>query len=271
MGIVKSQSIIEQFGLELATVIGALSETPTVTEPGEAWQDAGLRVTVVASDGGRGALHVFLDRAGAQRLAQQALASTDELSDAEVIEALTEMCGQAAASIVESHHLADTRLVVQSVEAVATLENLDGALFLELRQMETAVARVAVSGTLEIGISEPVSDSKPQSSSAPPLAVFAPAGLPAAPPSQQLELILDMELPLVVRFGATEMPLKALTELAPGAVIDLGRSPDDPVDVLVSNQIVARGEIVVVGGNYGVRITDVASPADRVRCMEVMA
>jgi flagellar motor switch protein FliN/FliY len=56
--------------------------------------------------------------------------------------------------------------------------------------------------------------------------------------------------------------------LGPGSVIDLGRSLDDPVDVLVGNQLVARGEVVIVGVNYGVRITDVMNPEHRVRILE---
>ena len=61
------------------------------------------------------------------------------------------------------------------------------------------------------------------------------------------------------------MTLVELTRLGPGSIIDLGRSPDDPVDVLVHGRLVARGEVVVVSGNYGVRITDVISAADRLR------
>jgi flagellar motor switch protein FliN/FliY len=63
------------------------------------------------------------------------------------------------------------------------------------------------------------------------------------------------------------MTLDALTRLGPGSVIDLGRSPDDPVDVLVNGRVVARGEVVVVAGSYGVRITEVVSAADRLRTM----
>jgi flagellar motor switch protein FliN/FliY len=51
-------------------------------------------------------------------------------------------------------------------------------------------------------------------------------------------------------------------------VIDLGRSPDEPVDVLISNRVVARGEVVIVSGNYGVRVRDVVSPAERARSLE---
>jgi flagellar motor switch protein FliN/FliY len=84
-------------------------------------------------------------------------------------------------------------------------------------------------------------------------------------------VILDIDLPLVVRFGRTELPLRTLTRLSPGSVIELGRSPDDPVELLVSDRVIARGEVVIVGGNYGVRILDVVSTSERVRSMEVSA
>lgn len=82
---------------------------------------------------------------------------------------------------------------------------------------------------------------------------------------QNLEVILDIELPMSVVFGQTEMTLDALTKLGPGSVIDLGRSPDEFVDVLVNGRRVARGEVVVVGGNYGVRVREVVSAADRIK------
>jgi flagellar motor switch protein FliN len=88
------------------------------------------------------------------------------------------------------------------------------------------------------------------------------AGVPA-----NLDVILDIDLPLSVRFGQTDLTLDELSRLGPGSVIDLGRSPDDAVDVLVNGRLVARAEVVVVGGNYGVRITEVVSAADRVRTL----
>jgi flagellar motor switch protein FliN/FliY len=95
---------------------------------------------------------------------------------------------------------------------------------------------------------------------------LVPGAVPVGPPAPpNLELILDIDLPLAVRFGETEMTLQSLTRLAPGSVIDLGRAPDDPVDVLVNGRLVARGEVVVVSGNYGVRIIEVVSPADRLK------
>lgn len=88
-------------------------------------------------------------------------------------------------------------------------------------------------------------------------------------PESRIEVILDIDLPVVIRFGHTELPLRALTRLGPGSVIDLGRSPDDPVELMVSDRVIARGEVVVVGGNYGIRILDVVSPSERMQSMEV--
>ena len=87
-------------------------------------------------------------------------------------------------------------------------------------------------------------------------------------PESRIDVILDIDLPVVVRFGHTELPLRALTRLGPGSVIDLGRSPDDPVEVMVSDRVIARGEVVVVGGNYGIRILDVVSTSERMQTME---
>ena len=75
----------------------------------------------------------------------------------------------------------------------------------------------------------------------------------------RLDAVLDVDLPLVVRFGRAIMPLRSLADLGPGSVIDMGRSPDEPVDLLVGDRLIARGEVVIVGGNYGVRITELAA------------
>jgi flagellar motor switch protein FliN/FliY len=105
---------------------------------------------------------------------------------------------------------------------------------------------------------------------APPAAAARPA-IGQAPSvgshPANLSVILDIDLPLAVRFGEAEMTLDELTKLGPGSVIDLGRSPDDPVDVLVNGRLVARGEVVVVSGNYGVRVLEVTSAPDRVQSL----
>jgi flagellar motor switch protein FliN/FliY len=85
------------------------------------------------------------------------------------------------------------------------------------------------------------------------------SSIPLESGDSRLDAVLEVELPLVVRFGRAVMPLRAVAELSPGAVVDMGRSPDEPVELLVGERLIARGEVVIVGGNYGVRITELTS------------
>jgi flagellar motor switch protein FliN/FliY len=82
-----------------------------------------------------------------------------------------------------------------------------------------------------------------------------------APDDRRLEAVLDVDLPLVVRFGSTSLPIRTLSSLGAGSVVDLNRAPDDPVDLLVGDRVIARGEVVVVDGQYGVRITELLNQA----------
>ena len=95
----------------------------------------------------------------------------------------------------------------------------------------------------------------------------APAGRAAAKAPDNLDLLLGIEMPLTVRFGQAILSLDALGRLAPGSLVELSRQPDDPVEILINGRLVARGEVVVVGGNYGVRVTEVASAADRINTL----
>ena len=79
-----------------------------------------------------------------------------------------------------------------------------------------------------------------------------------------LDVIMDLDLPLTVRFGQTLMTLGALSRLRPGSEISLDRSATDPVELLVNGKVIARGDVVAVEGNYAVRITDVVSPSERI-------
>lgn len=79
-----------------------------------------------------------------------------------------------------------------------------------------------------------------------------------------LDLLMDMRMPILIRFGNTKMLLRDVLALNAGSMVEFGRAPDDPVDVLVNGRVVARGLVVAVQGNYGVRITEIASSRDHV-------
>jgi flagellar motor switch protein FliN len=85
-----------------------------------------------------------------------------------------------------------------------------------------------------------------------------------------MNLLLDVELEVSLRFGCKELPLGEILDLGPGDVVPLDRSVTDPVDLIVGDKIVARGEVVLVNGDFGLRVTEVASPRQRlesIRCL----
>lgn len=83
--------------------------------------------------------------------------------------------------------------------------------------------------------------------------------------SRTMDLLLDVELPVSISFGKTCLPLRDVLKLTTGSIVELNRTASDPVDVLVNQRLVARGEVVVVEGNYGIRIQQIASRHDRLR------
>ncbi len=82
-----------------------------------------------------------------------------------------------------------------------------------------------------------------------------------------IELLLDVELPVSVSFGRAHLPLKDVIKLTCGSIVELNRSVSEPVDVMVNNCIIARGEVVVVEGNFGIRIKQVISRQERLRTL----
>lgn len=89
---------------------------------------------------------------------------------------------------------------------------------------------------------------------------------PAADPTN-LDLLLDIELQVVVRMGQTEMAMADLLKLTPGSILEMNRSADAPVELLVNGKLIARGEVVVVDGNFAFRIAEIESRAARIRSL----
>lgn len=94
---------------------------------------------------------------------------------------------------------------------------------------------------------------------------FAPLqvqGSPSVPP-KNIDLILDIPLKVTVELGKTEMYIRDILNLGPGSIIELDKLAGEPVEVLVNGRPIARGEVVVIDENFGVRITDIISPRER--------
>jgi flagellar motor switch protein FliN/FliY len=83
--------------------------------------------------------------------------------------------------------------------------------------------------------------------------------------SKTFDLLLDVALPVSVSFGRTSLQIREVLKLNTGSIVELNRFVTEPVDVIVNDCVIARGEVVVVDGNYGVRITQLSSREDRLR------
>ncbi len=87
------------------------------------------------------------------------------------------------------------------------------------------------------------------------------AGNESVVPSQNLNMVMDVELNVSLRFGQRQLPLHEVLDLASGSVIELDRMADEPVELYLDGKLIARGEAVVVDGNYGLRVTEILQPA----------
>jgi flagellar motor switch protein FliN/FliY len=255
MTMIDSGTVGTGFGEALAETVSALIEQKTAVRIIETAPDQGYVITIEARWGGRGALHAHFDRAQATALAKRIAGTDTEPEQSAVLASLKEICGQAATTLAGRYPGGGSQLEVTSAQVWVDAAHWASATMLEIAGEDgTPVLRLALACMLELAMDQ----ARP---------VEEPEGSPFESPN--LNVILDIDLPLVVRFGRTEMTLKELTALGPGSLINLGRSPDEPVDVLVSHQIVAKGEVVAVAGSYGVRIRDVVSPVERVRSLGV--
>jgi flagellar motor switch protein FliN/FliY len=98
-----------------------------------------------------------------------------------------------------------------------------------------------------------------------------PASSPAAAKARNklngmgnIDFILDIPLQVTVRLGCARLPISDLLELGGGSVVELDRIAGEPLEVLINNKLVARGEAVVINDKYGVRLTEIVSPTERI-------
>jgi flagellar motor switch protein FliN/FliY len=118
---------------------------------------------------------------------------------------------------------------------------------------------------------EPSAPSGAAPDSAPPAHSFGQVAPPtqAAPGGEgrSLDFILDIPLEVSVELGRTRMVINDLLQLGQGSVIELTKLAGEPLEILVNNKLVARGEVVVVNEKFGVRVTDIVSPLERVKSL----
>jgi len=81
---------------------------------------------------------------------------------------------------------------------------------------------------------------------------------------QSLDFILDIPLKVSVELGRTRLPIRDILQLAQGSVVELSKFAGEPLEVLINDRLIARGEVVVVNEKFGIRLTDILSPVERI-------
>jgi flagellar motor switch protein FliN/FliY len=248
---------------ELAGVFGALLDTQVVTTPTEVRPTGRHWVATIKSDlAAHGSGELCFDEVGAASVTALIMGLDEAPPEASILDTLKEALTQGLSSTTfkEVTHGVVLRVAQLEITDKAAGPAASACLFEAVGLAAPLLLSFGGSLNLDAAAAESAADAA---------AAHAPSARAGdETPADRIDVILDIDLPLIVRFGRTELPLRTLARMGPGSLIDLGRSADDPVDVLVSNRVVARGEVVIVGGNYGVRILDVVSPKERIRSME---
>jgi flagellar motor switch protein FliN len=254
---------IEALVRELAAAIEAVGGAPVPVSPGAGLSDAGWNVSLSVTGSLRGIVRLSLGAEGVTSVLQVVLGPDADTSDGAAADLLRELTGQAIGSLCLKEPFAKASVAIGSVERGTTASDQTTVFALGIGDH---VLEIAGGSTLEAMV--PVSSPAPAAPAVAPPKPAARAGGVTGVPTANLDVVLDIELPLSIRFGSTAMSIRSLSTLGPGSIVDMGRSPDDPVEVLVCGRVIARAEVVIVGGNYGIRITDLTSAADRIRAME---
>ena len=126
-------------------------------------------------------------------------------------------------------------------------------------EWEAALAQQASTPDSSAGAASQVSDQMMPAS----FANFAPSSGSAA--GNDINMILDIPVQLTVELGRTRIPIKNILQLAQGSVVELDAMAGEPMDVLVNGFLIAQGEVVVVNDKFGIRLTDIVTPSERMR------
>jgi flagellar motor switch protein FliN/FliY len=113
------------------------------------------------------------------------------------------------------------------------------------------------------GAASEVTNAQPQMTPAAFANFASPA--PAGTAGNDISMILDIPVQLTVELGRTRIPIKNILQLAQGSVVELDGLAGEPMDVLVNGCLIAQGEVVVVNDKFGIRLTDIITPSERIR------
>jgi flagellar motor switch protein FliN/FliY len=231
--------------------------------------DDSLWILVTSSGGLRGEMTLRLAAAGTLRLAQIFMSEpvapeaplTPDHRDA-VVELLRQVAGIVTTSA--KPRWGEMQLRLEAAPAAPSWQPATTYWLLAGEEGPTGVGvEFGLSAAMVAELRAEKSEAAKSSAAAPPGPSAAAAAEATLQPSDgRLDLLMEVQLSMMLRFGARRLLLREVLELGPGAVVELDRQIQEPVDLLLDGRLVARGEVVVIAGNYGLRVTEVVAAAD---------
>jgi flagellar motor switch protein FliN/FliY len=276
----------------LGQVIGQVAGFPVTVEPsrdeepvpqGAEPDKPPACMVITASRALQGDMAILTSEAGALALAQvlvsdpldAAVAFDKERRDA-YEELLRQVLGQVASSLKQTVG-GEVEVKPSGNEAPSWAEASRLAIRITGEKLQPIKMILLVSAELVKSLA-----ARTEVKAAPPRTEEAPSAVPATPRAEQaippkpdapagrssnLELLLDVKLDATIRFGQKHMLLREILELLPGTAFALDRQVQEPVELLVGGRVVAHGDVVIVDGNYGIRITEILSPQQRIESL----
>jgi flagellar motor switch protein FliN len=239
-----SQVLGQVSGSDLEVQLASASDADTVAN-----LDSDLNICVVLDGSLRGEMNLRIPRAVALHWAQILMAESPDPGKnfgPEYNEAIEELLRQIAGHVATSMkaHFGQCQIVVHaadaptwSIAARAVLKSADENHWALEAQLSAAL----------------LASLRPQPTAA------DVSNASSTPSARNLDLLLDVELSLKLRFGQRRMLLKEILDLNSGAIVELDRDIQEPVELLLDDKLIARGTVVVVDGNFGVRLTELAA------------
>jgi flagellar motor switch protein FliN/FliY len=227
---------------------------------GEAAEAAGLQYTLAVAGAMQGKLSFQVDLDGAAILATRLMGMPVEGDVSYVPEhedAVFEIVSQTAGLMATAFR---TRFGDATINAERTQEPADGTATLIALQAAGGSKPVLIELRCDQALLQSLAQCLAPQEAAPNSAGRAPSEAPSiATERNNMQLIMDVELSLTLRFGQKTLALSEIADLATGSVIELDRVVDEPVELLLGERVIARGEVVIVDGNYGLRIVELAA------------
>jgi len=179
--------------------------------------------------------------------------------------ASTSILDNVGVDILENDYAAFCTITIDDVDPISMIISPDETLVEKLTPIMDGSKKEEPTADISSAVS-----AAPASS--PAASTAAPSAMPensysSRAPKVNVDMLLDIELEVSIELGKTNISIKKVLDLAPGSLVELDRLAGEPVDLLVNNKVVAKGEVIVIDENFGVRIISLVSPEERIKSL----